>query len=359
MTFRERYRIFSESRIFRVLLHIGFWVVYLSIPMYMYLIAESFSNNWIMLIGFLNIIYTGFYYFFAYFLVPRFFRSSKLHIFILCTVALYVLLFYCIQATELFALDHFQFTDYDKDHHLVAASQRKIYYFPQLLQIVIVTAIPLSLKFMRSFYRLQDERNKLSRLNTRLELDFLKSQLNPHFLFNSLNNIYALALAKSDKAPEMIIKLSDLMRYMLYECNVDKNDLLKEISFMRAYIDLEKIRHGENVEISFTEEGDMKGKKIPPLLLVPFIENAFKHGINAQFGKSWVHIHIKAGARSLLFKSENNKPFKGQTLSKFSGGIGIENTKKRLEIIYPDHYKLNIDENSSTYSVTLEISDTA
>lgn len=235
------------------------------------------------------------------------------------------------------------------------AVQRKVYYLPEFLQLVIVTAIPLSLKFMRRYYRLQDEKNNLEKLNTNLELNFLKAQLNPHFLFNSLNNIYSLALHKSDKAPEMLIKLSDLMRYMLYECNVEKSSLDKEIAFMKNYIELEKIRHGEDAEIQFEVEGNTMHKSIPPLLLIPFVENAFKHGVNAQMGKSWVKFHLTLTETGLRFTGENNKPFNGAAVLKNSGGIGIENARKRLELSYPHKFSLDINNTNETYKVSVEI----
>ncbi|MBC8172438.1 MAG: sensor histidine kinase [Chitinophagales bacterium] len=208
---------------------------------------------------------------------------------------------------------------------------------------------------MRRFYKLQDEKNSLTKINTELELNFLKSQINPHFLFNTLNNIYSLALQKNDKAPEMIIKLSDLMRYMLYECNVEKNDLQKEVQFMRDYIELEKLRHGTDVEIDFLVSGDLRNKGIPPLLLIPFVENAFKHGVNAQFGKSWVKINLTANDDTFTFHIENNKPVNGNVVTKRGHGIGIENTKKRLHLIYPGRHRLSIHEEHHIYSVALEV----
>jgi LytS/YehU family sensor histidine kinase len=223
------------------------------------------------------------------------------------------------------------------------------------MQMVIITAIPLSLKFVRRFYRLQDEKNKLAKLNTELELNFLRSQINPHFLFNTLNNIYSLALQQSDKTPGMIIKLSDLMRYILYECDVERISLEKEVAIMKDYVELEKLRHGENVQIDFEVEGDLKGKTTPPLLLIHFVENAFKHGVNAQFGRSFVKMRLYAGADSLQFHIVNNKPPNNRQNHTAGGGIGLENIRKRLQLIYPGKHSLTAGDEPDLFQVELTV----
>lgn len=354
MALRQHYKVFIKSKVFRILLHIGFWVLYLSLP-FMQLEGTAFSRNWYALVTFINVVYAVFYYAFAYFIVPRFFRTKTLHYFAGSTVALYIIFIYIAKTIEKFAIGNYSFNETD----IAAINEslsRKPYDLVYLIQVVFVTAIPMSIKFLRSFHKLQAEKSNLEKINTSLELNFLKSQLNPHFLFNSLNNIYALALQKNEKAPDMIIKLSDLMRYILYECNVDKNDLAKEVAFMQDYIDLEKIRHGENVDISFTIHGPLEGKKIPPLLLIPFVENAFKHGVNAQFGRCWVTFELQLTERGLIFKSENNKPMNGASVPTSKvGGIGIENVKKRLELTYPKKHTLQVKQQEQVFQVELKV----
>ena len=133
-----------------------------------------------------------------------------------------------------------------------------------------------------------------------------------------LNNIYSLSLQKSDKSPEMILKLSDLMRYMLYDCNVQRVDLEREVQFLQDYIDLEKIRHGDKATINFTVTGVTHEKKVPPLLLIPFVENAFRHGINAQLGNAWVRIDLRLDdhQHDWIFIIENNKRWWEEKLNK-------------------------------------------
>lgn len=351
---RSRIIAFTKTQTFRVLLHIGFWLFYLSLPIWQYLKYSGYSVTWIKLVTVMNLTFVLFYYPFAYYIVPKYFVRRKAYLFLIYTVLIYATFFYLTLWMEKFSLSHFIFNEQDKIF-LENAIKRNVYYVPELLQIIIVTAIPLSLKFMRRYYQLQDEKNVLSKINTQLELDFLKSQINPHFLFNSLNNIYSLTLQKSDKAPEMVIKLSDLMRYMLYECNVEKNEIEKEIAFMENYIELEKIRHGEQVKIELIKDIRNTSIKIPPLLLIPFIENAFKHGLNSQFGYSWVRMVISTTDKTLAFECENNTLTNNQQIQNTAGGIGIENTKKRLQLIYPERHSLEIEQKNDIFKVTLNI----
>ena len=190
------------------------------------------------------------------------------------------------------------------------------------------------------------------------ELRFLKSQINPHFLFNTLNSLYALTLKKSDKAPDIVIKLSEMMRYMLYECNEPEVPLRKEINYLQNYLDLERLRQREGIDITLDVNGPVVDQQIAPLLLIPFLENSFKHGINAAIRGGFVHAHLKVETRAVSFVLENTK---GNVLPRSpdsarpSGGIGLVNVRRRLELLYPDRYALDITETPSTYSVRLDL----
>jgi len=189
------------------------------------------------------------------------------------------------------------------------------------------------------------------------ELRFLKSQINPHFLFNTLNNLYALTLKKSDEAPEIVIKLSEMMRYMLYECNEKRVLLSKEIHYIRNYLDLERIRQGKNVNITFTVEGSANNEEIAPLLFIPFLENAFKHGLSNQIDHGFVDIRMHIEKDMVSFFIENTKaPVRPQAdPNRKSGGIGLVNVHRRLNLIYPEKYDLRIDNHPNTYAVELTI----
>ncbi|WAC14901.1 histidine kinase [Dyadobacter pollutisoli] len=194
---------------------------------------------------------------------------------------------------------------------------------------------------------------KLQRNNLSLELDFLRSQLNPHFLFNSLNNIYSMVEETNELAGNTILKLADLMRYSLYESSSENVLLSREILFLKDYIELEKIRHTPDTQINFQADGNFEDHRIPPFLLIPFVENAFKHGLNT-VGKKWVEINIHLSNSKLVFQVKNSKPT-AQSEQLQKGGIGLVNLKKRLDIYYPNRYELKINNSAAEYDVFLQI----
>ena len=203
------------------------------------------------------------------------------------------------------------------------------------------------------------EKQELQTQTMQSELRFLKSQINPHFLFNTLNNLYALTLKKSDKAPEIVIKLSEMMRYMLYECNEKRVLLSKEINYIKNYLDLEKLRQGKNVEIDFGVKGHASEQKIAPLMFIPFLENSFKHGLNNHIAQGFVTIELQIDGSQVRFFIENSKadalPSNLPNGNRKSGGIGLVNVKRRLNILYPNKYNLKIDNKPRSYAVTLDI----
>lgn len=184
------------------------------------------------------------------------------------------------------------------------------------------------------------------------ELTALKNQINPHFLFNSLNSICSLAVKKSDETPEAIIMLSDMMRYMLYQSNDDFVLLQKEIEYLENYINLQKLRLANTRHVSFAVEGEVQAQKIPPLLLIAFVENAFKYGIDSS-GISKVKILIKVNEDHFQFTCENIVGKRSYDTE--CSGIGLENTKKRLKLLYPHKHELSITEQETMYTVDLRL----
>lgn len=212
-------------------------------------------------------------------------------------------------------------------------------------------------KIVTDWARQLREKQELETQTMQSELRFLKSQINPHFLFNTLNNLYALTLKKSDEAPEIVIKLSEMMRYMLYECNEKRVLLSKEVNYLRNYLDLERLRQGKNIEISFAVSGKISDQKIAPLMFIPFLENSFKHGLNNQISHGFVDIKLDVSERSIHLYIENSKP---ESLpmpehGRRSGGIGLVNVRRRLELLYPEKYELTIHDHPKTYGVDLQI----
>lgn len=185
------------------------------------------------------------------------------------------------------------------------------------------------------------------------EVNFLRSQVNPHFLFNILNNLYALTLKKSDLAPDMVLKLSDMMEYMLYDSDDARVPLEKEISYLQNYIELERIQCGNQSDIALHINGNPNGQQIAPLLLLPLVENAFKHGVK-QAGNSWLHSTLTLNQTTVEMTVENNKPPAQPPNQK--GGIGLANLRKRLELLYPGRYTLHTEDGLDTYKAALSIS---
>ncbi|HEY8933990.1 MAG TPA: histidine kinase, partial [Cyclobacteriaceae bacterium] len=187
------------------------------------------------------------------------------------------------------------------------------------------------------------------------ELNFLKAQINPHFLFNTLNNLYYLAYTQSSNTTEVIAKLSQMMRYMIYDSNHPKVPLSKEIEYMQNYISLERLRLNNQIPINFEIEGNMDQVLIAPLIFITFLENAFKHGVTNNSPGAWVNISIKLKGTDCIYSVENSKVNMVSTVSDGKSGIGLQNVKRRLALSYPDRYTLNIENLPDQYRVQLNI----
>jgi two-component system, LytTR family, sensor histidine kinase AlgZ len=224
----------------------------------------------------------------------------------------------------------------------------------ELYVIAFVTAIKITLDFIKEHKRVTD----LEKSNLETELLFLKSQISPHFFFNTLNNIYSLSVEKSNKTPKIILKLSELMRYMLYETQSKRQTLENEILCIQNYLDLERIRHDEKLEVNMYISGDIQDKEISPMLLLTFIENAFKHGANKNVGHVKIDINFKIKEDFLYFSVSNPMPTITKHVDNFnkSSGIGIENVKKRLELGYnKNDYYLSIKNKKNIFVIKLKI----
>jgi LytS/YehU family sensor histidine kinase len=213
-------------------------------------------------------------------------------------------------------------------------------------------ATPMGIKFFKRLTIKQRDLMQAQQEKMTAELQLLKAQVHPHFLFNTLNNIYSFSLDKSSKTPGLILKLSSLLSYMLYDCKAEEVRLEKEVEIMRNYIDLEKERYGSKIEISWNVEGEIKDKFIAPLLLLPFLENAFKHGTSEQIEKSWLSVDISLNQEMLRCKIANSK---NEYTQISNHGIGIVNVKKRLEFIYPGKHELKINDEGNFFVVSMLI----
>ncbi len=222
------------------------------------------------------------------------------------------------------------------------------------LSVFFMGGISTVYKIMNDWVVHQREVTDLENKTLQSELNFLKSQINPHFLFNTLNNLYALTLKKSDLAPEIVLKLSEMMRYMLYECNEPRVPLLKEVNYIKNYLQLEKLRQYKNFKINFEINGEIMHQKIAPLMFIPFLENSFKHGLNNQISEGFVNILLEVKKHEVVLTIENSKSQSMPSLSgKKSGGIGLVNIRKRLNLVYPGQYLLNVKDEPNSYQIEL------
>uniref|UniRef100_UPI003217BEED sensor histidine kinase n=1 Tax=uncultured Draconibacterium sp. TaxID=1573823 RepID=UPI003217BEED len=219
------------------------------------------------------------------------------------------------------------------------------------LYFAIYLFISSLLHLARGWFRAQE----LEKEKTMAELKALKSQINPHFLFNSLNSIYSLARKESKEVPGKIVQLSDLMRHIIYDSDVDLIPLEKEVEMVRNYIELQNLRTQNENKIQFETVGEIRGKKIAPLLFLPFIENSFKHGLKSGIKNTFVKIQLKVTGKVLYFDIENSKGTASEFPDMKYKGIGIENVKKRLELIYPDQHVLRISQTDETFKVLLQV----
>lgn len=213
-------------------------------------------------------------------------------------------------------------------------------------------ASPMIVKFYKLWTNKQRDWMLAQQEKITAELQLLKAQVHPHFLFNTLNNIYSFSLEDSPKTPELILKLSSLLSYMLYDCKIEEVRLEKELDIMKNYIDLEKERYGTKIDISWSVEGEIRDKFISPLLILPFLENAFKHGASEQIGKPWLGVDISVKHNTLRCKIANSKD---ENVPHSQNGIGINNVKKRLEFIYPGNHELKINDEGNFFVVSLVV----
>lgn len=321
--------------------HLGFWV--LSV----YAIGSYFSiSNFLKFIDFFyallfHIPLLALVYLNLKFLIPRYLQNGKVVIYGLSCIFLLGFTYFLHNLTfeVLFPL-------MPTEYYMVSFTDDQVLITIFLIYLIISTLIKLS----KSWYRVQELKGQ----NLQLELETLKNQLNPHFLFNSLNSVYGLSLKKSDQTPMMILKLSDMLRFMLYEGKADRVPLKKEIHFIESYLDLQRTRSDSNRFIEFQKSGDFERYDIAPLLYINLIENAFKHGSDTNEKESFIRISLALALGVLTFRCENSFTDNEKTLDE-SSGIGLDNVKKRLSLIYGSKSEMTINKTDRTFEVIIKI----
>lgn len=212
----------------------------------------------------------------------------------------------------------------------------------------------IACRLFKNYYLKMEERETLISENALAEMQLLKAQVHPHFLFNTLNNIYSFARKKSPDAGDLVLKLSDTLKYMINDCDVPLVPLEKEIKLIQDYIGLEKVRYGDRLNLEVEIKGDYQHKLIAPLLLIPFVENCFKHGASKMLKHPWIKLKINVEENTLYMYLSNSKPL--QVLSQNGkNGIGLKNVQERLKLLYPGKHELAINSTADEFSVQLHL----
>ena len=305
----------SKFSVWKVLGVFGFLIISMFAEQYLHV-----SNNPIT-IPLLMVFWVGVFYL----VLPEFFKQYKLAIFIVYGLII-----------------SYYFFDFVSTSNYTTDNRRDFIKF-WLIPVPVFTAL-WAYEQWRWFTQLKADKAKA-------ELALLKSQINPHFFFNTLNNLYGLVIEKSDRAPEVILKLSDMMRYTIYNGKEDLVALKDEISYLKNYIELHKIRYQKKVDILFTHDVENE-LKVAPLLFIILLENAFKHGVEKMHGQSFINLQMQSQGTQLSFTIENNFD---ELTPNHKPGIGLDNLKKRLDHLYPGRHELMIEEKASTYKVQLKL----
>lgn len=339
---------------FKILGHVLFWISSITFLCFIFylnsrninaaLIAKALITN----IGFALGVYIN-----LYVLIPKFLKPKNYIFYVFWLVILLTSASLFIQFIIVYPLRNLlevseQFSSISTDTH-------SAFFFATFFYVLVSSF----LKFINDWLSMQDLNYKLAKIEKEklaAELKTLKGQLNPHFLFNSLNNIYSLALMQSEKVPELILKLSDLMRHIIYESRENYISLNKEIEFVDNFIALQKIRTSERTKISYTKTGEIPEAKIAPLLFEPFIDNAFKHGLPGNEDSDFIDISFEFSEKeTVIFKLANNYD-DSDLWTKKDSGIGLDNVKQRLKHLYKkNEYTLTVKKENQIFSIELEL----
>ncbi len=302
-------------------------------------------------------------------LIPAFLTPKRYGLYalsLLVTIALGTLLTNRVEVnswkqihTKAYAPPHHEEEEGDKnlvfeiEENTFVGAPSGIRYLLDALTVCRYLVISILLKFIDDFFRQREQLQQVQHEKTMAELNVLKAQINPHFLFNTLNNLYGLVLERSDLAAETVLKLADIMKYTLAEGDAESVPLKKDLDNLRHYFDLECLRLPDAAEVTFRVEGTVENQRITPLLLLPLVENAFKHGVHRSREKPFLKIDITVTGSTLELKTLNPKPAHEEPSA--SLGMGLQNVRKRLGLLYPGRYRLETGEDHQHFSVSLQL----
>jgi len=329
-------------------LHVIYWVLWVCFWGIMW---GTFDNNYekTFYIQLLELPYKLiFVYSILYYFMPVYLERQRYLLFILYYLLILTFLSILVKFTWYFFIESIYFPE--RPHSMLRLTDQ----LNIILTLNTAMVIPLGIKLTEYWLFQQQKNNQLEKEKLQAELKFLRTQVNPHFLFNSLNSIYALSLMKSELTSDTVARLSEIMRYLIYEADAPRVSIDNEVEFIKSYIEFEKIRLNEEVDISFSLVNDRNGT-IPPLLFIPLIENAFKHLKAFGTEKPWIVIQMELSTERMKLLVENSTA--NVSVKKENGGIGIGNLKKRLELLYPNHYELSLKQEDEVHYALLTIAD--
>ena len=348
-----KYKSYTSSTFIRIITHVIFWVSYI---MFFFLQYSFYSKDFDAVAAISSLSLTALVdiiaaYFTVYFLLPRYLFKKKYFsfsfLFFISAIAAIIL--------QRVLLYYISFPVFYSDSMDMIQSFWQINPFYSFFNIYSVVGLFAVIKLVKYWYQNQQLKIELENKNKTSELALLRTQLNPHFLFNTLNNIDTLISVNQEKASEAVIKLSEIMRFVLYEANNDRIPLEKEISYLESYISLQQLRLKNPFFVKFTNDVECSGIKIAPMLFIPFVENAFKHGLKNIVAPG-IEISLNCKDGNINFEVVNRYAIHEIQNKDATSGIGLVNTKKRLELLYPNSHKLEIRKSSGIYKVNLTIS---
>jgi hypothetical protein len=353
----------AKNRYLPFILHVLAWIILVILPQF---IIDRYwgSHNFFAWGFYLNAAMYGIIFYINYlWLVPKFYFGRKKAGYFMAAATVVAVLYILLLLLNNYAIHEPQrdkaigeaFDKLVQEKVIPRPPMRQLRVYYSLLISIIVTVFALGLRLIEQHSASEKRQKELEKEKLNSELAFLKNQVSPHFFFNTLNNIYSLIEVNKADAQDAVLKLSKLMRYLLYESEHGTTSLGKEVDFMRHYIDLMKLRLSAKVDLIVDLPSDTKNNPVPPLLFIPFIENAFKHGVSYR-DKSFIHIRMEAENDRITFSCINSIGQNPVSLpDENHTGIGLENVKKRLALLFPDCHSLTIEKDEKQFKVQLEI----
>ncbi|HKK41433.1 MAG TPA: histidine kinase [Bacteroidales bacterium] len=360
---------FFQGKVIQVLLHVIAWVILLGLPLY-FIKRWDVGKDFIWLY-YINITINGIIFYINYLiLTPKYFFASRKYRYFISVFLLLLIMYFVSDSSNRLIFEEFP-------HHqamertntgeikrtqsppkpgpfLARTPFRQIHMVNYSFTAAFLIVFSLGLRVLERHAQTEKSQKELEKEKLNSELAFLKNQISPHFFFNTLNNIYSLISINEEDSKNAVLKLSKLMRYLLYESEHGNTKLSNEIAFLNHYIDLMKLRMSDKISLSVSFPDEYEDISIPPLLFIPFIENAFKHGISYR-EKSFIEISMTTTKDTLSFRCVNSNIGNGDSVESDHTGIGLENVSKRLKLLFPGKHELKISDSDKIFKVLLDI----